>query len=53
MIHNLHILINPDPVDPTIQARAVLEGHLIAEHRRGLHPWGSMVRECPLCQLNK
>lgn len=52
MIHNLHILIH-DPVPAAIQAQAELEAIRIAEHRRGEHPWGSMRRDCPLCQLNK
>jgi len=52
MIHNLHILIH-DPVPPELQALAALQEARIAEHRRGEHPWGSMRRDCPLCQLNK
>jgi hypothetical protein len=51
MIHNIHILINPDAtVDRTIQAQTELQVVLIEAHRRGEHPWGSKRRECPLCQ---
>lgn len=54
MIHNIHILINPDATpNPATQTQEALQAVLIASHRRGEHPWGSMRRECPLCQLNK
>lgn len=26
---------------------------MIEAHKRGKHPWGSMRRDCPLCQLGK
>lgn len=54
MIHNIHILINPDTrPDPVLQAQAALQQLLVDAHRRGEHPWGEMRRECPLCQLGK
>lgn len=52
MIHNIHILIDPEP-NRELLALQALQETLIAAHRRGEHPWGSMRRECPLCQLNK
>lgn len=52
MIHNIHILIDPQP-DLQRQAQMAQEQLLINAHRRGEHPWGSMRRECPLCQLGK
>jgi len=52
MIHNIHLLIN-EPVNLAIQAQAAREQLMIDAHRRGEHPWGSMRRECPLCQLDK
>lgn len=53
-IQNIHILIN-DETGPTLaqQAQAALEQKRAAEHRRGLHPWGSMRRDCPLCQSGR
>lgn len=51
-VNDIHILIDPEP-DPSnhhIQALAVLQQALIEEHRRGEHPWGRMIRACPLCQ---
>lgn len=54
MIRNIHILIEPDDAsNRATQAQAALQKLLIEAHRRGEHPWGSMRRECPLCQLNK
>lgn len=52
MIHNIHILIH-DPVPQHLQAQAAREQLLVNAHRRGEHPWESIRRECPLCQLNK
>lgn len=52
MIHNLHILINPEP-NHQVRALEVLQKLRIDEHRRGEHPWGEMRRDCPLCQLGK
>lgn len=52
-ITNIHILMNPTPAQTQeAQVRAAQE-HLIAEHRRGKHPWGEMRRACPLCQQGK
>lgn len=54
MIHNIHILIDPDgPLNRELQVRAAQEQLLVDAHRRGEHPYGRMRRECPLCQLNK
>jgi len=52
MIHNIHILIDPEPNRQLLAQEAYLQT-LINAHRRGEHPWGSMRRDCPLCQLNK
>lgn len=49
-IINIHILTEPDTNRQALQAQAALEAQRIAEHRQGLHPWGSMRRDCPLCQ---
>lgn len=53
-IENLHILIEPDVVmqyspKPVTQVQALMQA-LVYAHRRGEHPVGRMVRECPLCQ---
>jgi len=54
MIHNIHILIEPDArPNLALQAQEAQQQLLIDAHRRGEHPWGSMRRDCPLCQLNK
>lgn len=54
MIHNIHILIDPDAtVNRAIQVQSELQVLLVAAHRRGEHPWGSKRRECPLCQQGK
>lgn len=54
MIHNIHILIQPDvDISPVVRAQEELQAILIEAHRRGEHPYGSMRRECPLCQLGK
>jgi hypothetical protein len=54
-IDNIHILIHPD-VDPIpnlqAQALALYQQELIKEHRLGEHPYGSMIRACPLCQAS-
>lgn len=52
MIHNINALID-EPVPLAIQAQVAREQLLINAHRRGEHPWGSMRRDCPLCQLGK
>lgn len=53
-IDNIHILIEADVnTNSLIQAQSALEQMLVDAHRRGEHPWGSMRRDCPLCQLNK
>jgi DNA-binding helix-hairpin-helix protein with protein kinase domain len=55
-IVNIHYLFEPDDNDRTVQSvhiQAVLRQSLVEAHRRGEHPYGSMRRECPLCQLGK
>lgn len=50
-IENIHILISPDIEDRySTQIMATYQRELILAHRRGEHPYGSMRRECPLCQ---
>jgi hypothetical protein len=51
MIHNIHILINPEP-NREAQVLAAHQQLLIEAHRRGEHPWGSMRQDCPLCQVS-
>lgn len=55
-IRNIQFFINPDDDHSrrlSLQAKAALEEKLIADHRQGKHPWGSMRRECPYCQADK
>jgi hypothetical protein len=50
-IQNIHILIN-DPVSRTpltVEQTAIIQLR-IAEHRNGLHTYGNMRRDCPLCK---
>jgi hypothetical protein len=47
-IRNIHILM-PDDARRLAQVQAARLEFLIAEHREGKHPWGSMRRDCPLC----
>lgn len=51
-IDGIHILFEVDDnaTQRIVQAEQEL---LILAHRRGQHPVGSMIRECPLCQLGK
>lgn len=50
-IDNIHILVQVDPPYPTPeQVQVAREQLLIAAHQRGEHPYGSMRRDCPLCQ---
>jgi hypothetical protein len=49
-IDNIHILFEPDELEPENKALVALQFALIEEHHRGLHPWGRMIRACPLCQ---
>lgn len=49
MIINIQVLTEPDDKSFRI-AQAAREEQLIKQHRRGEHPWGSMRRDCPLCQ---
>jgi hypothetical protein len=48
-IENIHILVDQGPT-PFQLAQEALAQKRSEEHRRGLHPWGSMRRDCPLCQ---
>ncbi len=53
-IENIQILYQVD-ADTSAATRAALQvqavqEQLIADHRRGMHPYGNMIRACPLCQ---
>jgi hypothetical protein len=51
-ITSIHILTDPDNnLGQETQILATIQQKLINEHRRGEHPWGSMHRDCPLCQV--
>lgn len=52
--NNIHINLipEPDPVDQVTQGLAAYEVALINQHRLGLHPFGQMRRECPLCRAS-
>jgi hypothetical protein len=57
-IENIHILVTPDVeeqyrIDPVLQAQAAQEQLLVNAHRRGEHPYGRMIRACPLCQQDR
>ncbi len=47
-IVNIHTLITPDDKNLRL-IEAAHEEIMIEEHRKGFHPWGSMRRDCPLC----
>jgi hypothetical protein len=52
-INEIHILTNPDGdrhLRLEAQALAAYQEELAREHRNGEHPWGRMIRACPLCQ---
>lgn len=56
-IVNINILIDPNVAakytpTPVTQAQAIQQS-LVYAHRRGEHPYGRMVRACPLCQQGK
>lgn len=54
-IINIHILTDPNDdlrFRPDRQVEA-LQQALIEQHRRGMHTYGNMRRECPLCQAGK
>jgi hypothetical protein len=52
-IVNIHI-INEPVVSPAIrQAQELTQAVLVKEHYQGKHPYGSMRRDCPLCQSGK
>lgn len=54
MIHNIQILQEVSVAEQNLAlVNAAREDYLIEEHRRGKHPWGSMRRDCPLCQQGK
>jgi hypothetical protein len=49
-IKNIQILNETiEASDLNRRALQALEAQRIAEHQRGEHPWGSMRRDCPLC----
>lgn len=57
-IDNINILIEQNQthtiqVDVPTLVQAAQEQTLVNAHRRGEHPYGSMRRACPLCQLGK
>lgn len=56
-IININYLYDEDWPRPgsslQLQAQALLEERLMLDHRQGKHPYGSMRRECPLCQAGK
>lgn len=52
-IVNIHILTEPDDSNRLVRQAEELAALRIAEHRRGEHPYGSMRRDCPLCQSGK
>lgn len=51
-IIDIQILKDPfdDRGDTQHKAQLALQEKLVAQHRQGLHPYGEMRRECPLCQ---
>lgn len=51
-IQNIRILTQAQIHHQALQAQAALQAKLMQEHRRGMHPYGSMRRECPLCQAS-
>lgn len=55
MIGNINILYEPVSVqiEQANQVQLAHEAQLVKAHRRGEHPYGSMRRDCPLCQLGK
>jgi len=51
-IQNIHHLTKAQTHHMALQAQAALQEKLMKEHRQGMHPYGSMRRECPLCQAS-
>lgn len=49
-IVNIHMLTEKGVVNMAQRAQAVLQEKLVDEHRREMHTYGNMRRECPLCQ---
>ena len=51
----MKITIHPVAMDVNRAAlvAAQLAEARIHEHRAGLHPWGAMRRDCPLCQQGR
>lgn len=47
---NINILTQARQDNMMVNAQIALQEKLMAEHRRGLHTYGNMRRECPLCQ---
>lgn len=53
-INNIEVLINPElTINQTQRMQEALIQQRVAEHRAGLHTYGSMRRDCPLCQAYK
>lgn len=52
-IHNVHIPSESERHRMALQAQAAHQEKLMQAHRRGEHPYGSMRRDCPLCQAAK
>lgn len=38
------------PAAVYVAQQAAIEARRTEEHQAGLHPWGSMRRDCPLCR---
>lgn len=51
-ITNIEVLMDPED-DRRIQVQEALVAKLMKDHLRGKHPYGSMRRDCPLCQSDK
>lgn len=51
--HNVHIPSQAETHRMALQAQAALQEKLMKEHCQGQHPYGSMRRECPMCQAAK
>lgn len=49
-IVNINALKNNDAARVQQQLAEAHIQSLVAEHRQGMHPYGSMRRDCPLCQ---
>jgi hypothetical protein len=53
-IKNINILTEIKWADTTQRLiQATRKEDLIIDHHKGKHPWGSMRRDCSLCQAGK